>query len=185
MAFATASGGTLSIGIEDDDVLPPPQQQIPADLPGTVRRRVGELTVNVSCQTEIETAANGGQVLIVHVARSASVPSTSGGRYYLREGDRNRPIVGDDVLRLGRDRSMLSWETLTSAQIARTQVDTSQLAAFTIGIRASDRVKPSVKEKSDAELVDHYGLADGPWLTNLGVLCLGRRHDRAALGTAP
>ena len=34
-------------------------------------------------------------------------------------------------------------------------------------------------------MLDHYLLAEGPWLTNLGVLCVGRRADRARLGTAP
>ena len=42
-----------------------------------------------------------------------------------------------------------------------------------------------VKEKSDEELLDHYGFADGQLLTNLGILCIGRRQDRAALATAP
>ncbi|AGX88754.1 helix-turn-helix domain-containing protein [Candidatus Symbiobacter mobilis] len=37
--------------------------------------------------------------------------------------------------------------------------------------RKSDRVKTSVKEKSDDELLDHYQLAQGQSLTNLGVLC--------------
>ncbi len=35
-------------------------------------------------------------------------------------------------------------------------------------IRASDRVKASVREKSDGELLEHYGLAFGGVLTNLG-----------------
>jgi ATP-dependent DNA helicase RecG len=45
--------------------------------------------------------------------------------------------------------------------------------------------KPSVKEKTDDELLDHYQLARGHYLTNLGVLCLGRQHHRAQLTTAP
>jgi ATP-dependent DNA helicase RecG len=46
-------------------------------------------------------------------------------------------------------------------------------------------VKSSVKEKADGELLDHYGLASGGVLTNLGVLLLGRAADRAKLGSAP
>jgi prophage antirepressor-like protein len=42
-----------------------------------------------------------------------------------------------------------------------------------------------VKEKSDDELLDHYKLAQGQALTNLGALCLGRQHHRAQLTTAP
>ena len=59
------------------------------------------------------------------------------------------------------------------------------LAALVADLRASDRVKPSVKEKSADELLDHYLLAQGDALTHLGVLCIGRQIDRARLGTAP
>ena len=52
-------------------------------------------------------------------------------------------------------------------------------------IRSSDRVKPSVKEKTDLEILDHYALARGPYLTNLGILCIGTQADRNRLGTAP
>lgn len=185
VAFATAVGGTLLIGIEDADDLPPATQTIPQDLPAVVARRMRELTVNVTVQATPRRAENGGQYIELHVPRSPSVPSTASGKYYVREGDRNRAIVGDDVLRLTKDRTTVSWETLTSARIPRVQVDPAKLAAFAARIRASDRVKDSVKEKSDDELLDHYGFADGEWLTNLGILCVGRRSDRAALGTAP
>lgn len=185
VAFATALGGTIMIGIEDDAVLPPQGQKIPRNLPDTVRRRVGELAVNVAAQPELRTAANGAEFIELHIPRSAAVPSTSGGRFYLREGDRNRPIVGDDVLRLAGDRATFSWETLTALKIPRADADPAKAAAFIRGIRASDRVKASVKEKSDAELIDHYLLALGQTLTNLGILCIGRREHRAGLGTAP
>ncbi|MBS0234236.1 MAG: ATP-dependent DNA helicase [Proteobacteria bacterium] len=185
VAFATAIGGTIHIGIEDGDGNPPSDQYIPADLPATVTRRVRELSVNVAPEAVVRTAENGGEYIELHVPRSASVPSTSGGKYYLREGDRNRPMVGDDVLRLAKDRATLSWESLTSARIPRGQLDTAKLTIFAGRIRASDRVKDSVKEKSDDEILDHYGFADGEYLTNLGIMCVGRRQDRAALGVAP
>ncbi|MBL8884591.1 MAG: ATP-dependent DNA helicase [Hyphomicrobium sp.] len=185
VAFATAHGGLLRVGIEDGADTPPKGQVIPSDLPSTIAQRIGQLTVNVTVDAVIREADNGGAFVEVHVPRSNSVPSTSGGKYYLREGDRNRPIVGDDILRLLNDRATVSWETLTSANIARTQVDIAKLSAFVSRIRASDRVKASVKEKTEDELLDHYAFADGQLLTNLGILCIGRRHDRAALGTAP
>jgi ATP-dependent DNA helicase RecG len=40
-------------------------------------------------------------------------------------------------------------------------------------------------EKSDDELLAHYGLASGGLLTNLGVLLLSRAMERAKLGSAP
>ncbi|OHC63134.1 MAG: ATP-dependent DNA helicase, partial [Rhodocyclales bacterium GWA2_65_20] len=120
----------------------------------------------------------------VDVLRSAGVASTSDGRYFLRVGDTCQPVLGDDVLRLADERPGLVWEAMNN-RIPRTETDGAKLAAFVAGIRASDRVKASVKEKAADELLDHYGLADGEWLTHLGVLLVGVTADRRRLGTAP
>ncbi len=185
VAFANALGGRLLIGIEDGEVLPPAEQRVPAALPDTLRRRLGELTVNVSVRPEVRVAENGGEFIELMVDRSASVASTTEGRYFLRVADSSKPVIGNEVMRLASERSALPWETLTSQEVPRTQADPAKLAALVQGIRASDRVKASVKEKGDDELLDHYLLAQGELLTHLGVLCIGRQIDRARLGTAP
>lgn len=185
VAFANAVGGRLLIGIEDGEEHPVPEQRIPGDIPDTLRRRIGELTVNVAVQPVVRTAENGGEYLEVMIARSPNVASTSDGRFFLRIADESKPVLGDDVMRLANERSALPWETLTTLNVPRKQVDAAKLDAVVAGIRASDRVKPSVKEKSVDELLDHYQLAQGEWLTSLGVLCVGRQGDRARLGTAP
>jgi len=186
VAFANAMGGRLLIGIENGEELPPPGQRIPADLPDLLRRRLGELTVNVALRPAVITAGNGGEFVELNIARSSSgVASTSDGRFFLRIADASSPVLGDDVMRLASERSALPWETLTSMEVPRAQVDTAKLAALVAGLRASDRVKPSVKEKRDDELLEHYHLARGEWLTHLGVLCVGLQGDRARLGSAP
>jgi len=185
VAFANAQGGRLLIGIEDGEVLPPAEQLIPTALPDTLSRRLSELTVNVSVRPEVRVAENGGEFIELAVDRSASVASTTEGRYFLRVADSSKPVIGNEVMRLASERSALPWETLTSQEVPRTQADPAKQAALVQGIRASDRVKPSVKEKGDDELLDHYLLAQGELLTHLGVLCIGRQMDRARLGTAP
>jgi ATP-dependent DNA helicase RecG len=185
VCFANGSGGQLLIGIEDDASLPPPGQSIESRVLDRIRKRVGELTVNVTVIPEIQTAANGGQLIVLTIQRAIGVASTCDGRFYLRIGDGCKPILGDEVLRLANDRPSFPWETLTTLQIPRTAVDPDKLAALCTQLRASDRVKASVKEQSDQELLDHYTLASGDLLTNLGVLLLGLRFDRAKLGTAP
>lgn len=185
VAFANALGGRLLIGIEDGEALPPAAQSIPADLPDTLRRRLAELTVNVSVRPELRVADNGGAFIELTVERSASVASTSDGRYFIRIADGSKPVLGDEVMRLASERSALPWETLVTLGVARSQADPAKRAALVAGIRASDRVKASVKEKSDDELLDHYLLAQGALLTHLGVLCIGRQMHRARLGTAP
>jgi len=102
----------------------------------------------------------------------------------LRVGDTCRPIVGDDVMRLANERPATPWEEMTSQGVPMANADAAKVASFCAGLRASDRVKPSVKEKSDDELLTHYGLAKGDVLTNLGVLLVSGRRDRACLGSA-
>ncbi|WP_373498726.1 ATP-binding protein [Desulfococcus sp.] len=186
VCFANAHGGRLLIGIEDGDSEPPAEQRIPAGLIEKVRARIGELTVNVTIAVQPRRSeTTGGEYLEITVSRSASPSSTTDGRFYLRVGDACKPLVGEDVQRLLEERSAQPWETLTSLRLPRSEFDPSLHADFVAGIRTSDRVKASVKEKSDEELFNHYYLAIGPHLTNLGILCIGRREARARLGTAP
>jgi len=185
IAFANATGGQLSLGLEDGEALPPAGQRVPADLPDTLRRKLAERTVNVTVLPDVVTANNGGEFVALRVPRSLTVASTTDGRYYLRVADQSRPVTGDEVLRLASERAALPWETQTTLQLPRTDADPAQQQALLQALRASDRVKPSVKEKTDDELLDHYQLTQGPWLTHLGVLCIGRQHQRAQLHSAP
>ena len=185
IAFANATGGQLLLGIEDGEEQPPAGQRIPAELPDTLRRKLAERTVNVTVLPNVVTAANGGEFMALRVPRSLAVASTTDGRYYLRVSDQSRPVTGDEVLRLASERAALPWETQTTLQLPRADADPAQQQALLQALRASDRVKPSVKEKTDDELLDHYQLCQGLWLTHLGVLCLGRQHQRAQLMSAP
>ena len=185
VAFANATGGSLLLGIEDGVDEPPSDQQIPADLPDTVRRKIAERCVNVAALPDVVTAANGGQYVNLAIPRSVAVASTTDGRYFLRVADQSKPVTGDDVLRLAAERAALPWETQTTLQVPRSATDPDKTDKLVKALRASDRVKASVKEKTDGELLDHYQLAQGDWLTHLGILCLGQQRHRAQLTTAP
>ncbi len=186
VCFANAAGGHLWIGIEDGEQLPPPDQRIDPALLDRLRKRIGELTVNVQVAPEIITAPNGGQYIDLAIARcSTGVASTSDGRYFLRVGDTCQPVRGDEVMHLLSDRPAVPWETMATLAVPVANADAAAVAVLLAALRASDRVKDSVREKSDAELLAHYGLSDGAMLTNLGVLVAGTARDRARLGTAP
>lgn len=185
IAFANATGGRLLLGIEDGQSEPPATQRIPSDLPDILRRKLAERTVNLTVLPDVTIASNGGQYVELRIPRAMAVASTTDGRYFLRVADQSKPVTGDDVMRLATERSALPWETQTTLQVCRAEVDALKRDKLLAALRASDRVKPSVKEKSDAELLEHYQLAQGPDLTNLGVLSLGRQHHRAQLTTAP
>lgn len=185
VCFANAQGGTLRLGVEDGQTEPPRDQRIDQELLDTVRKRIGELTVNVQVAPERVTAANGGEYIALRVARSVGVASTSDGRYFVRVGDTCRPVLGDDVLQLLTDRSAMPWESMLAPAQPAVQVDAAKQHALVAALRASERVNADVKEKSDAELLAHYGLSDVGRLTHLGVLMLGTPMDRARLGSAP
>lgn len=185
IAFANASGGRLLIGIEDGQELPPSGQTVPDHLPDLLRRKLNERTVNLHLSPAVSTAQNGAQYIELRIARSISVASTTGGQYFLRVADQSKPITGDDVIRLINERSTLPWETQTSLHVSKADLDQRRCSSLLNALRASDRVKPSVKEKTDDELLAHYQLAIGPFLTNLGILFVGQQHQRALVGTAP
>lgn len=146
VCFANGAGGRLLIGIEDGQTWPPADQTVPPDVLDRLRKRIGELTVNVQALPSLQRAPNGGEFIELLIERSASVASTRDGRYFLRVGDTCQPVLGDDVLRLANERPGKPWEAMDSS-VPRTAVDATKLARFAQGIRASDRVKASVKEK--------------------------------------
>lgn len=185
VAFANATGGHLLLGIEDDAEEPPFDQLIPSGLPDTLRRKIAERTVNVVVLPDIVTAPNGGQYISLAIPRSTAVASTTDGRYFLRIADQSKPVTGDDVLRLAAERAALPWETQITLHVSRADAESDKRDKLIKALKMSDRVKASVKEKTDDELLDHYQLAQGAYLTHLGILCLGQQRHRAQLTTAP
>ena len=185
VCFANGAGGTLYVGIEDGADAPPSSQRVDPSLLDKIRKRIGELTVNVQILPRCEHHENGGEYIVIAVHRSTGVASTSDGRYFLRIGDTCRPVVGDDVMRLIDERPETPWEAMTSNGVSVAELDPAKVARFCSDLRSSDRVKASVKEKSNDELLIHYNLTDCGTLTNLGVLLLGSPRHRIRLGSAP
>lgn len=120
VAFATAAGGTLIIGIEDDSDLPAQGQRIPHDLPDTIRHRMGELTVNVCAQPEVRTADNrGGEFIELHVPRSVAVHPL-------------RTSAGDGSRQNSPSRVVLEGPVLTDKNIACVDLNLSETLEFAI-----------------------------------------------------
>ena len=185
VCFANAQGGNILIGIEDDTGRPPMGQTVPANLAEKIGKRIGELTINVRLVTELRVGDNGAEYIALTISRSLSPASTTDGRYYIRIADECKPLVGDEIQRLLNERGSQPWETLTSLHVPEDRFDQDKYSVFVAAIRSSPRVKQTVKEKDDQELLAHYLLIHDGLLTNLGVLCIGLQADRARLGTAP
>ena len=187
VAFANSHGGYLAIGIEDGEEKPASDQKIPDDLPEKIIKRINELTINVALRPEVIDADNGGQYLKLHVLPSqVSIASTTKGVYYIRDHDSSRPLLPDELSRLISDKPAYSWETKVSLKIQWQKADITKLNKFVLDIKASDRVSRFVKEKTDEELLSYYQMIDDDgYLTNLGVLWIGKPEQRARLLYSP
>ena len=186
VSFANANGGKILIGIEDDATLPHKGQKIKKDYIEAIFLKVSQLTMNVSLIPSIQIAENGGEYLEVKVNRNVqTVACTTDGRYYMRISDQCKPILADEIVRLTADRNAYVWEEQTNRKVARTNIDLEKSKTFLSQIRKSPRITTFVKEKSDEELFDHYFFTKNGYLTNLGILWIGHRKDRAMLLHAP
>lgn len=186
VAFANASGGRLLIGIEKDANTPPSSQRIPPDLPETIVKRISQLTMNVVLTAEKRSAPNGGEYIECVIHRCpTTIACSSDARYYLRVSDESRPLLPDQLGRLMVEKTAYVWEADTGASVPRGRNDASKVRTFLAGIQASDRVSAFVKNQSSDEILDRYMLADGSFLTNLGILWIGTRRDRSRLLYAP
>lgn len=187
VAFANFKGGHIHIGIEDDEELPPQGQTIPNDIAETTVKRLNELTINVGISHKVVESENGAQYLDLHIYPSrSSVASTTNGRYFMRDNDKSRPLMPDELIRLIGDKSSYCWETKQTLNVSMADADQQKVQSFVNKIRQSDRVTGFVKEKTERELLEHYLLIDeNGQLTNLGVLWIGKRMQRARLLYSP
>ena len=98
VCFANGAGGRLLIGIEDGQTWPPADQTVPSELLDRLRKRIGELTVNVQALPTLQRAPNGGEFIELLIERAGSVASTRDGRYFLRVGLKEREGSGFDLI---------------------------------------------------------------------------------------
>lgn len=186
VSFANAQGGVIVFGIEDGADLPPEHQKIPNNLPAKLQKQIQGKTINVSVIPQVKIAENGGEVLELLIQRNVTaIASTSNGKYYIRIDDDCKPILPDELSRLLSDKGAFVWETQTNLRVSRTNYDQEKLEQFITDVHNSERVSSFVKQKSTEELLDHYFFTSGEYLTNLGVLWIGKREHRARLLYAP
>lgn len=185
VCFANCRGGKILIGIAIDSNLPPAGQRIDENLPSLIQKKIAENTINVGTKVQIIQAENGGQYIELEVLFSAStIASTTDGRYYYRSDDTCVPLLPDELSRLFNDKPAFVWETRRT-RVPVANLDPEKFKNFKADLANSTRITAHVKNKSDDELLEHYFFADEGFLTNLGVLWLGKRNDRAKLLYAP
>ena len=185
VAFANARGGIFHIGIENGESLPPEGQKIRNSLANTLHSEIKSNTVNVEPSLDIITAENASQYIRMEVPRSLGVASTTRGEYKKRVGEESRPIVGDEIMHLAADRANWPWETLVTAQVPRVAVDKSKVKYVMSKLKSSNNAKESVKKKTAEQVLDHFRLAEGEFLTNLGIRECPDRSKGGRIGISP
>ena len=183
VSFANAQGGFIYIGIEDAATLPPEKQKIAdRNQPDIIQKNIAQRTINVSVAVTIETAENKAEFLKVQIFRNAqTIASTTDGKYYVRVHDECKPIPPDEMARLAADRNAFVWEEQITKKVPASQYDESKRINFLREVRNSQRVSSFIKEMSDDEILDFYFIQKNGYLTNLGILWIGKRNDRASL----
>ena len=183
VAFANAQGGFIYIGIENEDALPPINQKITdKNIPETIQKNIVQRTVNVAVAITIIVADNKAEFIKIQVFRNAqTIASTTDGKYYIRVSDECRPIPPDEMARLAADKNAFVWEEQTTKKVNKLKIDEKKRVSFLNDIRKSQRVSYFIKEMSDDEILEFYFLKKSDLLTNLGILWIGERNDRASL----
>ncbi len=188
VAFANANGGTLVIGIEDKQIIPPTSQKIDdLDLPNKLKKRISDITQNVSVNATIETNSNGGQTIKIEILPSRqTIASTNDGKYYLRVSDSSIALLPEELSRLLNDKPSFIWET-KKTKVFADKINDEKLRNFISQIKSAEkeRVSDFVKKMSDEEILEHYFFTDESYLTNLGILWIGSRQDRGKLSYCP
>ena len=186
VAFANARGGRLLIGIEDEADEPPVGQVVDGSLIEAINKRIPQITINTSIAACKKISGNGGEFIELTVRRNAqTVAATTDGRYFIRVSDESRPLMPDELTLLSGEKNAYVWEVQTTKKVLRNQYDEGKLRDFMAAIQKSGRVSDFVKAKTLEELLDYYFFSSGQYLTNLGILWIGRREDRATLLYAP
>lgn len=185
VCFANGKGGSIFIGIEDDGECPI-GQRVKDTLIDKVNKTIPQLTVGVAINASKKINEVNDEYIEVKVFRSSKIlASTTGGQYFARIADECKPVYGDEMGRLLAEKEAFNWELIVYRNLSIQDVDIQKLNNFINDIRSSKRVSDFIKEKSDEEILEYYFLTENGRLTNLGILWIGKRIDRAKMHYAP
>ena len=184
VCFANAQGGELIIGIEDKDKTPPENQKIKVEDMNNVVKKLRSLTDGVGLvNPEIIIHENGAEYFIIRILPSTrTIATTSSGKVLIRISDSCYPIDSTELTTLASEKTAFQWEIIWPQKLTLEQIEASSVINFINDIKKSDKVSDFIKQRDDIEILSFYQLI-GPdnYLTNLGVLWLGKPAHRARL----
>ena len=87
--------------------------------------------------------------------------------------------------RVAAEKQAFVWEEKIVRKTPITSANGEKLSKFKSDIFKSERVSDFVKEMPEEELLEYYLMSSNGYLTNLGIMWVGERKDRAVLHYAP
>jgi ATP-dependent DNA helicase RecG len=183
VCLANSQGGLIIVGIEDKYKAPPAGQTIEQELVNKTISQLRSLTSSVGiADYEILRHENGGEYFQFRVLPSSrTIATTSTGKVFMRVSDNCFPVSGDELTHLAAEKNAFQWELVSSKSVSTSTINPENIKQFADDIRNSDRVKNHVKQLTDIEIIEHYNLSDGNYLTNLGILWLGNALQRSRI----
>lgn len=184
VCFANTQGGKIIVGIEDRESVPPLNQKVNTGEINKFLKRLRTLMDGVAiANPTLHEHENGSQYFSFHVLPSNKlIATTSSGKVLIRISDNCFPVRSEELTNLAAEKNAFQWELVVVNKITFSQADQEQIDYFVSKIRKSDKVSSFVKEKSDLEILEHYQLLSPEgFLTNLGVLWVGKASQRARL----
>jgi len=184
VCFANAQGGTIVIGIEDQETEPPKNQQVVIEEVNEVVKKLRSLTDGVGIvNQEIIIHPNGGAYFTLAILPSTrTIATTSSGKVFIRISDNCFPVSSEELTNLAAEKTAFQWEIIVTQKITLDQADPDKITLFLNDIRSSEKVSDFIKNKENIELLEFYQLiSPEKYLTNIGILWLGTPAQRARL----
>lgn len=184
VCFANAQGGELIIGIEDKDKTPPENQKVKVEDMNNVVKQLRSLTDGVGLvNPEILKHENGAEYFVIRILPSTRViATTSSGKVLIRISDSCYPVDSTELTTMAAEKTAFQWEIISPQKITLHDIDSDNVVNFISDVKKSDKVSDFIKQRDDIEILAYYQmLSPENYLTNLGVLWLGKPAHRARL----
>src|SRR5215212_8054543 len=163
VAFANTEGGTVVVGLSDNGDSTPKVENESLDKALKEADSTCSPAVVVSTWEPVET--DKGTVYALRVPRSIELHALSDGRVLIRSGAKNRPLGGQEILKLASAKSTGDFES--EALIGVTRDDFSRKMLDEYLNKRAERTKRPFNGKTD-DLLREIGAIDGDGVPTVG-----------------
>jgi len=166
VAFANAEGGTLIVGVDGDGK---PQGEVKRDKIESTLQEVDAICnppVVVGNLEQVQT--DKGSVYSIRVPRSIELHALTDGRVLIRGGEENRPLGGQEILKLASAKSTGEFES--EAVVSASKDDFSEKILNEYIKKRATRTKRPINEDRDELLKEIGAINNDSEPTQSGVL---------------